>query len=114
VQRIKVESSSINSMGYEADTETLEVCFCSGAVYEYAGVSQFTYDSFMASESKGHFFAVFVRPCFEARRLHDVNCRKTAECWCRRQRRDVTNVNAVEVEAGTKVRKDSASKKGHL
>jgi hypothetical protein len=90
MNRVPVESSSIKSVGYESDTETLSVEFCSGAVYEYAGVSQFTYDSFMASESKGHFFAVFVRACFESHRLHDAGCRTKNECWCKKERRDIS------------------------
>ena len=94
--RTPVESSSIRAVGYEPDTETLEIEFASGAVYNYAGVTQFAYDKLMAAESKGVHFATFVRPCFEATRLHDKGCRESNTCWCKRQRRDVSRAKEIE------------------
>jgi KTSC domain len=88
--RTPVESSSIKSVGYEADTETLEIEFCSGAIYQYAGVNQLSYDLFRAAESKGHHFAVHLRACFESHRLHDAGCRTENTCWCKRERKDVS------------------------
>jgi hypothetical protein len=96
MNRIPVESSSVKAIGYEPDTETLEVEFTSGGVYQFAGVSQFAYDSFMAAESKGHHFAVYVRACFESIRLHDAQCSAGGNCWCTKQRRDVSRAKEIE------------------
>lgn len=52
-----VSSSNITSVGYDPDTQTLEVQFTSGGRYQYFDVPQEDYDSFIASPSKGQFFA---------------------------------------------------------
>lgn len=101
--RTPVESSSIKAVGYEADTETLEIEFSSGAVYQYAGVTQFTHDQFMAASSKGYHFQAYIAPCFEYIRLHVAGCRKAhgegcdrpgCPCWCHRERHDVLGKEA--------------------
>ncbi|HWI93666.1 MAG TPA: helicase HerA-like domain-containing protein [Flavisolibacter sp.] len=48
-----VESSHIDSIGYDADSATLGIKFKDGAHYEYYDVPQFEYDDLMAAESKG-------------------------------------------------------------
>ena len=60
-----VNSSSIASAGYERDTMTMRIEFTSGARYEYYAVPQDVFDRFMQSSSKGTFFQVSIRPCFE-------------------------------------------------
>lgn len=50
-----VESSMIHAVGYDAETQTLEVVFNSGRTYFYEGVSQEVYDGLMAAESKGRY-----------------------------------------------------------
>ena len=52
-----VNSSNISSVGYDSSTQTLEVRFTSGSRYQYFDVPEEDYDSFMASPSKGEFFA---------------------------------------------------------
>ena len=53
---VTVESSSIKEVGWERESETLRIIFCSGAVYDYAGVSHKLYRDLLAAESKGKFF----------------------------------------------------------
>lgn len=88
--RIPVTSSAISSIGWEADTETLEVCFPSGACWQYASVGHSTYDSLMAAESIGAYFITNIRSNFVGHRVHDPNCQTNSDCWCHRQRKDVT------------------------
>ncbi len=99
MNRTPVESSSIAEIGWEKDTETLEILFKSGASYQYAGVTQFTHDQFMAASSKGYHFQAYIAPCFEYIRLHVAGCRKAhgegcdragCPCWCHRERHDYT------------------------
>lgn len=54
--RESVASSAISSVGYDPESETLEVEFSSGAVYEYYGVPRKVYRSLMSAPSKGQFW----------------------------------------------------------
>ena len=56
MHREPVSSSMIAAIGYDADTETLEVEFVSGSVYRYGGVSQDVNEEFRQAPSKGTYF----------------------------------------------------------
>lgn len=56
MERIPVNSSNISSVGYDADSQTLEIGFTNGSVYQYAGVPQSIYEGMMGSDSKGKYF----------------------------------------------------------
>lgn len=56
MKRIKVESSNLASVGYDLKTETLEIEFQNGGIYQYSGVSKNVYDGLMNAESKGKYF----------------------------------------------------------
>jgi hypothetical protein len=55
VQRKKVVSSNIKSVGYDVKTHTLEVAFNSGGVYNYFQVSPSMYKALMQADSKGKY-----------------------------------------------------------
>ena len=62
---ITVNSTNIDSVGYNADTQTLTVKFkVSGQVYEYLNVPQTLYEGLMASESKGKYINENIRSQF--------------------------------------------------
>ena len=54
--RIGVSSSNLAEIGYEPDTETLEIMFLHGAVYQYYNVPTFLYERLMQANSAGTFF----------------------------------------------------------
>ena len=56
MEREFVNSSNIRSVGYHAETSTLEIEFNNGGVYQYQGVPQGEYDGLMSSGSKGSYF----------------------------------------------------------
>lgn len=62
MQRTKVTSSQIDSIGYDPLTSTLEIQFVSrkpgqpGGVYSYSGVPQSVYENLMKTESVGMYF----------------------------------------------------------
>lgn len=56
-----VSSSNIESIGFEADTNTLTVEFIKGGTYEYSGVPEHLYDELMSADSKGTFFAANIK-----------------------------------------------------
>lgn len=55
------ESSNISKIKYFDDSETLEVEFKNGGVYEYFDVPHTIWESFKNSESKGKFLAQSVK-----------------------------------------------------
>jgi hypothetical protein len=59
----KVSSSNISHVGHFGTT--LTVVFAGGGRYEYADVPRGVYDQFMAAESKGGFFAKYIRGQFK-------------------------------------------------
>ncbi|HEX3661367.1 MAG TPA: KTSC domain-containing protein [Acidobacteriaceae bacterium] len=56
MERISVNSSNIASVGYDADSQTLEIEFNNGGVYQYSGVPQEIYGGMMSADSKGKYF----------------------------------------------------------
>ncbi len=56
MRRESVESSSIASVGYDANTRMLEVEFRHGAVYRYREVGPDAHQALLAAESKGRHF----------------------------------------------------------
>ncbi|EKE18703.1 MAG: hypothetical protein ACD_9C00258G0004 [uncultured bacterium] len=54
--RKNVTSSNVKSVGYETDTETLEIEFHSGGIYQYFRVSEYVYNLLMSASSIGGYF----------------------------------------------------------
>lgn len=68
----KVQSSDLESVGYDPDSLTLVIWFHSGGRYKYLHVPQRVYDQLMSAESLGTFFARFIKnkkeyPCYNLR-----------------------------------------------
>lgn len=57
MKRTPVDSSNISSIGYDEDSNTLEIEFHSGAVYQYFDVPMNVYQAIMEASSKGQYFA---------------------------------------------------------
>lgn len=56
MERIPVQSSNLASVGYNADSLTLEIEFYHGGIYQYYGVPQDIYDGLINAPSKGTYF----------------------------------------------------------
>jgi len=61
MERIPVSSSNISSIGYDEDSNTLEIEFHSGAVYQYFDIPLNIYQEFMGAGSKGQYFAAHIK-----------------------------------------------------
>jgi hypothetical protein len=59
--REAVSSSNLASVGYDAESETLEVEFKNGLVYEYYNVPQFLHERMMQAGSIGSFFNIEIK-----------------------------------------------------
>lgn len=56
MDRKNIESSMIRSIGYDANSSTLEIEFNSGAVWQYFDFPESQWYEFEAAESQGKFF----------------------------------------------------------
>lgn len=67
------ESSNVGWARYDSATQTLEIDFRSKGVksstYRYAGFPPEKWAEFCASESKGRWFAMHIRPNFQGERI---------------------------------------------
>lgn len=57
MNRQAVTSSNIASIGYDASSQTLEVEFLNGSVYQYFDVPQHIYNGIMSADSHGQYIA---------------------------------------------------------
>lgn len=55
MDRSRVRSSNIRSVGYDAASRMLELEFHSGGLYQYSGVPETIYQGFMRAASKGSY-----------------------------------------------------------
>ncbi|MBX9825358.1 MAG: KTSC domain-containing protein [Xanthobacteraceae bacterium] len=70
MNRVPVRSSNIESVGYDAASETLEVQFrSSGGIYQYGAVPAATHARFMSAPSKGKFFDQYIRNKFRTTKV---------------------------------------------
>ena len=69
MERDQVNSSTIMSIGYETGSETLEIEFKNGSIYQYYNVPQPVYQQLMESASKGQFHHTYIRNAFPYSRV---------------------------------------------
>ncbi len=69
MEHTPVSSSNILSIGYDAASETLEVGFTNGTVFQYYNVPGPIYDAFLAADSKGKFHWAYVRNAYPCSRV---------------------------------------------
>lgn len=59
-----VSSTNIISIGYDEPSQTLEVEFTNGSIYQYYNVGSDTFDNFKAASSKGQFLNIYIKNYF--------------------------------------------------
>ena len=57
MNRQPVSSSNIASIGYDADSQTLEIEFLNGGVYQYFDIPQYVHEELMNASSHGQYLA---------------------------------------------------------
>jgi hypothetical protein len=67
--REPVASSNIASCGYDEQSQTLEVEFVNGSIYQYYNVGIDCYEQFMQSSSKGQFLNTYIRNAYPYSRI---------------------------------------------
>jgi hypothetical protein len=61
MELLPVESSHIESIGYDGDSSTLGVCYKSGKIYVFGGVTATQFGALMTAPSKGAWVARFLK-----------------------------------------------------
>lgn len=69
MDRITVTSSNIRSIGYDPTSETLEVEFRSGELYQYTGVPAVAYQGIMKAESHSKYLNAHIKGRFPYRHI---------------------------------------------
>ena len=69
MQRKRVNSSKLRSVGYEEGTKTLEVEMSNGQVYQYVGVYPEVHRRFMAAPNPTSFFDDKIAEEYTAKRV---------------------------------------------
>lgn len=64
MRRTSVNSSNLRSVGYDRSTQTLEIEFNSGSVYQYYNVPESVYNGLMNASSHGQYFAQNIRDAY--------------------------------------------------
>lgn len=71
LKRIHSESSMITSTGYHPHTETLELVFCNGGIYEYYQITDDIYQELVNAPSVGEYFNTHIRLKYPYRKVRD-------------------------------------------
>ena len=69
LERQKVASSTIVSVGYDRERLEMIIEFKGGSLYVYQGVPPVIYEKFLEAGSKGSFFHVNIKPIFVFRKI---------------------------------------------
>lgn len=69
MERELVASSNLASAGYDETSQTLEVEFTNGAIYQYYNVSSAVYQEFLAASSKGGFLNTYIKNAYPFSRI---------------------------------------------
>ncbi|MCK4435361.1 KTSC domain-containing protein [Candidatus Bathyarchaeota archaeon] len=62
--RQPVSSSNIHSIGYDSKSQTLEIEFHGGGIYQYFKVPESIYNALMSASSHGSFFHRHIKDHF--------------------------------------------------
>ena len=69
MERTKVKSSSIRSVGYNRKDEQLEIEFVNLSIYLYYNVPDFRFDDLLSASSKGKYFNRYIKNKYRYKKL---------------------------------------------
>ncbi len=64
IEMHEVDSSNIESVGYQSSSEELHVRFRSGRTYAYTGVPENVFLELLSAPSKGSYFNRVIKPSY--------------------------------------------------
>lgn len=69
MNRVRVQSTNLKSVGYDAETKTLEIEFHTGDVYQYFNVPAVVHRDLLHASSIGQYFAYFIKTTYRFRKV---------------------------------------------
>ena len=63
MDRIPVSSSNLRAVGYDPDSNSLEIEFLNGGLYRYSGVPASVHAGLMSASSHGSYFDANIKKC---------------------------------------------------
>jgi len=69
MNREPMESSNLNSVGYDPDTKTLEIEFHHGGIYQYFDVPENVYSGLISAPSKGKYHHKFIKSAYRYKKV---------------------------------------------
>ncbi|NSJ90154.1 KTSC domain-containing protein [Coprococcus sp. MSK.21.13] len=69
MQRTRVSSSNVYSIGYDSSSSILEVQFNNGSIYQYSNVPYSIYQGLMSATSHGSYLHAHVKGIYPYRRI---------------------------------------------
>lgn len=72
MDRFPVTSSNIKSIGYDTGSDTLEIEFANGGVYQYHKVPPDAFQSLMTAPSVGKHLHQHIKPHYEHTKLENI------------------------------------------
>lgn len=69
MERIAVNSSNLASVGYDEPSQTLEVEFNHGGVYQYYDLPEQIYAALMSADSIGSYFSHNIRNVYPTQKI---------------------------------------------
>lgn len=64
MNRVSVSSSNLASVGYDPETQTLEIEFHDGGIYQYFGVPLHVHRGLMSAGSHGKYFHANIKDVY--------------------------------------------------
>jgi KTSC domain len=71
--RTKVSANILRSIGYDPDTEQLELEFTSGDIFDYQKVKPYSYMGLMNSNTKDDYFNKYIRDNYEVEKIKEIS-----------------------------------------
>lgn len=65
IERIRVKSSNIYSVGYDKTEKILQVEFLNGSIYQYCDVPEYVFNELLQASSKGKYFNSKIAFCYK-------------------------------------------------
>ena len=69
MERTPVTSTDLSAIGYDAESQILEIEFIKGSVYQYSGVPTSEYEGIMNADSKGRYFNANIKGRYTCNKL---------------------------------------------
>jgi len=69
MNRDRVQSSNLYSVGYDAEDEILEIEFNDSSVYQYFGIPEYIYSNLMSASSKGSYHHSHIRGKYRYKKI---------------------------------------------